>query len=108
MFKGLGNIQQLMQQAQQMNKKMTAMRKELDDKQASASVGGGAVEVTVNGKLEIVAVRIDPSVVKDGDVQMLQDLVTTGVNQALGKMQKTIQDAMSSITGGMSLPGLGF
>lgn len=108
MFKGLGNINQIMQQAQQMNKKLTQVRKELDSKQESAQAGGGAVEVKINGKLEILAISIDDAVIKEGDRQMLQDLVTAATNEAIKKMQGIINKEMGKVTGGLNLPGMGF
>ncbi len=103
MAKGLGNI---MKQAQQMQQKMARMQEELQTREVEASAGGGMVTATVNGAQQLVALKMEPSVIDPEDVEMLQDLVLAAVNEALKKSQAMAQEEMSKITGGMNIPGL--
>lgn len=103
MAKGLGNI---MKQAQQMQQKMARMQEELQSREVEASAGGGMVTATVNGAQQLVALKVEPSVVDPEDVEMLQDLVLAAVNEAIKKSQAMAQEEMSKITGGMNIPGL--
>ena len=100
---GMGN---LFKQAQQMQQKMARLQEELGQRTVEASVGGGMVSVTVNGKNEVLSLKIEPQVVDPDDVEMLEDLVLAGVNEALRKSQEMISDEMSKLTGGMKIPGL--
>ena len=99
------NMGQLMQQAQQMQVKMAALQKELDAKIIETSTGGGAVKVKMNGKQEIIEIKISPECVDSSDVEMLQELVKTAVNQATSQSKEMVSNAMSKITGGLGLPG---
>jgi DNA-binding YbaB/EbfC family protein len=101
--KGMGN---LMKQAQQMQKKMLQLQEEMAHKTVEATVGGGMVAVTVNGKSEILQVKIEPQVVDPDDVEMLEDLIVAGVNEALRKAQEMMAEEMGKLTGGMKIPGL--
>ena len=103
MSKGLGNI---MKQAQMMQQKMARLQEELASRQIEASAGGGMVTAVVNGKQQIVSLVIEKSVVDPEDVEMLQDLVTAAVNEAMKKSQEMMQEEMGKITGGMNIPGL--
>jgi DNA-binding YbaB/EbfC family protein len=103
MAKGLGII---MKQAQQMQQKMERMQKELQERQIEASAGGGMVTATVNGQQQLVALKIEPSVVDPEDIEMLQDLILAAVNQAIKQSQDMVQQEMAKITGGMNIPGL--
>ena len=103
MAKGLGTI---MKQAQQMQQKMARMQEELQSREIEASAGGGMVTATVNGAQQLVALKVEPSVVDPEDVEMLQDLVLAAVNEAIKKSQAMAQEEMSKITGGMNIPGL--
>ena len=100
---GLGNIRK---QAQQMQRRMAELQEELESKQVEASAGGGMVTAIVTGKQQLVNLKIDPAAVDPEDVEMLQDLITAAVNEALKQSQKMAQEEMSKITGGMNLPGL--
>jgi nucleoid-associated protein EbfC len=101
--KGLGDI---MKQAQQMQAGMARLQQELAARRVEASVGGGAVVVTADGAQNIIGVRISPEAAASGDAAMLQELVLTGVNEALKKSRDLAAQEMSKLTGGMSLPGL--
>ncbi len=103
MSKGLGNI---MKQAQMMQQKMARMQEELASRQIEASAGGGMVTAVVNGRQQVLSLKIEKSVVDPGDVEMLQDLVTAAVNEALKKSQEMMQEEMAKITGGLNIPGL--
>ncbi|MBN2140548.1 MAG: YbaB/EbfC family nucleoid-associated protein [Desulfovibrionaceae bacterium] len=102
-MKGMGDM---IRQAQIMQKKMAAAQEELKTREVEASSGGGMVVVRMTGGQEVVAVRIDPGVVESGDIEMLQDLVTAAVNEALKKVKAMIESEMGKITGGISIPGL--
>ncbi len=103
MTKGLGNI---LKQAQQMHTKIAQLQEEMAAKTVEGSSGGGMVNIVMNGKQEILSVRIDPEVVNREDVEMLQDLITAAVNEAIRKSHEMMQEEMKKITGGLSIPGL--
>lgn len=100
-----GNMNNLMKQAQRMQKQMEDAQKEIEEKEITASAGGGVVEVTVSGKKEIIKVKIDPDAVDPEDVETLEDLVMAAVNEALRQAEEYSKDAMGRITGSMG--GLG-
>lgn len=103
-----GNMNNLMKQAQRMQKQMEETTKELEEKEVTATAGGGAVEVTVTGKKEVKAVKLDPEVVDPDDIEMLEDLIVAATNEALRKMEEISQAEMSKITGGLGGLGGGF
>ena len=103
---GNASMQKQIQQVQQMQRQMEAIQAELEEKEISASAGGGAVSVTVNGKKELTAVAIKPEVVDPDDVEMLQDLIMAAANEALRQMEELSQSEMSKVTGGLNIPGL--
>jgi DNA-binding YbaB/EbfC family protein len=99
-FPGGFNIQQMMKQAQVMQEKMA---KEMDELRTEASAGGGVVTVEMKGNHEIVSLKIDPEAVKEGDVEMLQDMILAAINEA----NRKVDEAMKGKLGGMLPPGLG-
>jgi DNA-binding YbaB/EbfC family protein len=103
MTRGLGNI---LKQAQEMHSKISQLQEEMAGKKVESSSGGGMVSVVINGKQEVLSLRIDPEVVSRDDVEMLQDLIRAAVNEAIRKSQEMMSEEMKKITGGMSLPGL--
>lgn len=103
-----GNMNNLMKQAQRMQKQMEEKTKEIEGKEWEASAGGGAVTVKVSGKKEVTSVELSKEVVDPDDIEMLQDLIMAAVNEAFRKMEDETQDAMSQITGGLSGLGGGF
>ena len=103
MTKGLGNI---LKQAQEIHSKMSQLQEQMAGKTVEASSGGGMVSVVINGKQEILSIRIDPEVVSREDIEMLQDLVVAAVNEAIRKSQEMMTEEMKKITGGLSIPGL--
>ena len=100
-----GNMNNLMKQAQKMKRQMEEATKELEEQEVSASAGGGAVEVTVSGKKEVVKVKLAEEVVDPDDIEMLEDLIVAATNEALRKMEEISQQSMSKITGGMGMGG---
>ena len=103
MSNGLAGI---MKQAHMIQQKMAKLQEEAAEKSAEATSGGGAVTVLVNGKHQILSLTIKPEAVDPNDVEMLQDLITSAVNEAFKKVQAELSEEMSKITGGMNLPGL--
>ncbi len=95
-----GNMNNLMKQAQKMQRQMEESQKELAEKEYTAAAGGGAVEVTVSGKKEITKVKLDPEAVDPDDVEMLEDLIMAAVNQALRQQEEDSAATMSRLTGG--------
>ena len=104
--RGGGSMQSLVRQANQMQTKMKKLQEELAEKEYSASSGGGAVTATVKGENTIQSLTIDPEIFKDGDVEMLQDMVVGAVNEALSTAKKDHEAEMEKITGPMNIPGL--
>ena len=100
------DIGKLLKQAQQMQAKIAEMQERLAEQSVEASAGGGMVTVVMNGKHEIVSMRIDPEVVDPSDVEMLEDLVVASVNEARAQVDEMIKAQMSSLTGGLPIPGL--
>lgn len=105
---GGGMNMNVMKQAQKMQQEMLKMQQELDKAEYKATAGGGVVTATVSGKREVVALEIDPEAVDPEDVEMLQDMVIAAVNEALRKAEKSANDGMSKLTGGLNLGSLGF
>jgi nucleoid-associated protein EbfC len=97
----LGNMQEMMKQAQQMQEEM---QRELQQVRVEASVGGGIVTITMNGAKEVLDIKLDPETVKSGDVEMLQDLLLAAFNEAARKADEKIKGNLGSKLGGMGLP----
>ncbi len=100
------DIQKLMQQAQQMQAGMQKTQEELAAKNVEATVGGGKVTVVANGAGDVVSISIDPSVVDPTDVEFLQDLVLSGVQEAVAKGKEMAAAEMAKLTGGLGIPGM--
>jgi len=100
-------MQEIMRQAQQMQKKIAQIQEEMANRTVSASSGGGMVTVTASGSQEVTDIQIDPTVVDPDDVGMLQDLVVAATNEALKKSREMMEEEMSKVTGGVKLPGMG-
>lgn len=103
---GMSNMN-MMKQAQKMQQEMLKMQEELETKVFSATVGGGVLTASVNGKRELLSVEIAPDAVDPEDVEMLQDLIVAAVNEAMRKAEDTANNNMSKLTGGLNL-GLDF
>jgi hypothetical protein len=104
---GAPNVQRMMSQVQQMQQEMEAAQEQLQHETVSASSGGGMVTVEVTGDLRVTAVRIDPEAVDPEDVEMLADMVTAAVNEALRAAQELAASRLGGATGGLDLGGLG-
>ncbi len=100
------NMKQMVKQAQQFQQRLTEKQGELAGRQVSATVGGGMVSATVNGRHELISLTIDKEVVDPADPQMLQDLVVSAVNEAMRKAQTMIDAEMAKLTGGIKIPGM--
>ncbi len=96
-----GNMNNIMKQAQRMQKQMEEAQKELEEQEVTATAGGGAVEVTVSGKKEVLKVKLLEEVVDPEDIEMLEDLIVAATNEALRKVEEASQASMSKITGGL-------
>ena len=103
-----GNMNNLMKQAQRMQRQMEETTKELENKEYTAAAGGGAVSVTVSGKKEVTAVKISPEAVDPDDVEMLEDLIMAATNEAFRQLEEANNNAMAKLTGGMGGLGGGF
>ena len=103
-----GNMNNLMKQAQKMQRQMEETTKALEEMEVTASAGGGAVEVTVSGKKEVTKVSLKEEVVDPDDIEMLEDLIMAATNEALRKIEETSQTEMAKITGGLGGLGGGF
>lgn len=100
------DMNQIMKQAQQFQQKMGQVQEELAQKQVTSTVGGGMVSATVNGKHELIALKIEKEVIDPNDPVMLQDLIVAAVNDAMKQAQDMAQSEMAKLTGGIKIPGL--
>lgn len=100
------NMNQMMKQVQKMQDEMEKNQKELEEKIVEASSGGGAVTARMNGKRELVELKIEEDIVDPEDMEMLEDLIIAAVNSALTDIEKIQDDAVSKLTGGLNIPGL--
>jgi nucleoid-associated protein EbfC len=100
------NITDLFKQAQEMQSRLAEIQQQAAGKTVEATAGGGMVTVVVNGRLEIVSLRIEKQVIDAGDAEMLQDLVIAAVNQGIRAAQQMMAEEMSKLTGGIKIPGL--
>ncbi len=106
-FPGMGgNMGNMMKQMQKVQKQMEEMQAQLEEAEVEASSGGGAVSCKVNGKKQVLEIKIDESVVDPEDVDMLEDLVMAAVNAALTDAEEMMEKEMKKVTGGMNIPGL--
>lgn len=100
-----GNMNNLMKQAQRMQRQMEENQKEIETKEFTAAAGGGAVEVTVSGKKEVLGVKLTAEVVDPDDIEMLQDLIVAATNEAMKQAEEANSELMNKMTGGMGLGG---
>ncbi len=102
-----GGQAEMLKRVQQLQEDMANTQAELESKEYDVSSGGGMVNIRINGKKEILSVKIDPTVVTPDDVEMLEDLLAAAVNEAIRLVEDTNEQEMSKLTGGLNLPGLG-
>ena len=100
------NMNQMIRQAQKMQDQITELQDDIEARDFTATVGGGAVELVMTGKKTIKSLNIKKEVVDPEDIETLQDLIISAVNEAVTQIENTTEDEMSKITGGVSLPGL--
>lgn len=100
-----GNMNQLMKQAQKMQKQMAETQAELENKTLEVTSGGGAVKIVISGKKVVQEIVLDKDIVDPDDVEMLQDLLLTAINEAVRQADEMMNKEMSKITGGMGIPG---
>lgn len=106
-FQGGGqDMNAMIHQAKKMQDQIAALQEDIEQRTFTASAGGGAVSVTVNGKKNIESIELKPEVVDPADIEMLQDLIISAVNEAITNVEETTEKEMSKITGGVALPGL--
>lgn len=103
---GGGNMNAMLKQAQKMQEDMATLQEDLENREYTATSGGGLISVTVDGKHLIKSIKIEPDAVDPDDAEMLEDLVTVAVNEAISKAIKTAEEEMGAITGGLNVPGL--
>jgi DNA-binding YbaB/EbfC family protein len=106
MAQGLGGMGDLLKQAQEMQARIAKIQEELGQRTVDGSAGGGMVRITVNGKFNLTAVKIEPSVINAAEKEMLEDLILAAVNDGMRKARDMISSEMSKITGGFKIPGL--
>ena len=103
---GPSNMQAMLKQAQKMQEDMAAQQAELEEREYEVSAGGGVVTVKINGKKEILSVKLAPEVVDPDDIDPLEDLVVAAVNEAVKKVESEASDEMGKITGSLGIPGM--
>ena len=103
---GAQNMNAMIRQAQKMHDEISALQEEIEARDFTATAGGGAVTITMTGKKTIKSLEIKPEVVDPEDIEMLQDLIVSAINEAVNQVEETTETEMSKITGGVSLPGL--
>lgn len=103
---GMGNMNNMIKQAQKMQEEMLKAQEQLNEQEFEASVGGGAVSVKANGRKELVDLTISPDAVDPDDVEMLQDMIVSAVNEVLRKADEAQANNLKGLTGGLNIPGL--
>lgn len=104
----MSGMGKMIKQAKKMHDEMTRVQEEIARKETEVTAGGGMVTVRMTGDQHIVKLKIDPKAVDPDDIEMLEDLITAAVNQAVDQSQKMMQEQMEKITGGLKIPGFGF
>jgi hypothetical protein len=104
--KGLGNLAGMMKQAMEMRGKMEELKEQLANEIIETSSGGGMVKVTMNGKMEVLELKVDPEIIDPNDPEVLETMVRAAVNEGMRNVQELIKERMSEMTGGMDIPGL--
>lgn len=102
----MNNLGNIMKQAKKMQERMGQLQQELETRTIEAQSGGGMVKVVVNGKFEVVSLKIEKEVVNPEDVDMLQDLIVAAINEGIRKAQEMASQEMAKITGGLNIPGM--
>ena len=100
------NMNAMLKQAQKMQDDMAALQQDLEQREYTATAGGGMVEVTIDGTYRIRSLKINPDAVDTDDIEMLEDFITIAVNEAVDNAKRTSEEEMSAITSGLNMPGL--
>lgn len=100
------NMNSVIKQAQKMQEEMERVQQETEEEQVEATSGGGVVKVVVNGKKELISIKLDPDAVDPDDVETLEDLIMAAVNEGVKKAEEIMSERMGAITGGLNIPGL--
>lgn len=103
---GPSNMQGMLKQAQKMQEQMNALQEDLNEREYTFTVGGGMVTINMNGRKEMKSIEIKPEVVDPDDIEMLQDIIVAGVNEAISTIEKTNNAEMEKITGALNIPGM--
>lgn len=105
-FPGGANMNNMMKQVKKMQEQMEKAQQEIEEKEFESTSGGGVVSATVNGKKEVLAIKIDPDVIDPEDGEMLEDLIIAAINDAMKKADEYSGETMGKLTGGLNIPGL--
>lgn len=103
---GAQNMQSMIRQAQKMQEQITNVQEEIENETFTATTGGGVIEITMNGRKQVQSLTIKPEVVDKDDVETLQDLIISAVNECVKQIEETSEEKMGAVTGGVSFPGL--
>ena len=103
---GAQNMQSMIKQAQKMQEQITSVQEEIENESFTATTGGGVVEITMNGRKQVQSLTIKPEVVDKDDIETLQDLIISAVNECVKQIEETSETKMGAVTGGVSFPGL--
>ena len=103
---GAQNMQSMIRQAQKMQEQITNVQEEIENETFTATTGGGVIEITMNGRKQVQSLTINPEVVDKDDVETLQDLIISAVNECVKQIEETSETRMGAVTGGVSFPGL--
>ena len=103
---GAQNMQNMIRQAQKLQEQITNVQEEIENETFTATTGGGVVEITMNGRKQVQSLTIKPEVVDKDDVETLQDLIISAVNECVKQIEETSESKMGAVTGGVSFPGL--
>ena len=103
---GPNNMNQMLKQAQKMQEDMATLQEDLEQREYTATSGGGMISVTIDGKHLIKSIKISPDAVDAEDTEMLEDLITVAVNEAVNNAIKTAEEEMGAVTGGLNIPGM--
>ena len=105
-FPGGANMNNMMKQVKKMQEQMEKAQQDIEEKEFESTSGGGVVSATVNGKKEVLAIKIDPDVIDPEDSEMLEDLIIAAINDAMKKADEYSGETMGKLTGGLNIPGL--
>lgn len=105
-FPGGANMNNMMKQVKKMQEQMEKAQQDIEEKEFESTSGGGVVSATVNGKKEVIAIKIDPDVIDPEDGEMLEDLIIAAINDAMKKADEYSGETMGKLTGGLNIPGL--